>query len=86
MDELRNLPDGERIDWSATASKYNIPQKNGGQILKALAEERGIDVSKQDQQLYHAREDARNASLEEKFQSDRRACNLYDRSQQFMSR
>ena len=36
-DELRNLPDGERISWIAMARKYNIPQKNGGQILKQLA-------------------------------------------------
>ena len=50
MDELRNLPDGEKINWSAMARKYNIPQKNGGQILKALANEKGIDVSKLDQQ------------------------------------
>ena len=46
MDEL---PDGEKINWSAMARKY-IPQNNGGQILKALANEKGIDVSKQDQQ------------------------------------
>ena len=49
MDKLRNLPDGERINWSAMARKY-IPQKNGGQILKQLALDRGIDVSNLDQQ------------------------------------
>ena len=50
MEELRNLPNGEKINWSAMARKYNIQQKNGGQILKELAEEKGIDVSKLDQQ------------------------------------
>ena len=49
MDEIRNLPDGERINWSALARKYNVPQKNGGQILKQLAEHRGIDMSNLDQ-------------------------------------
>ena len=29
MDELKNLPEGERINWSAMARKYHIPQKNG---------------------------------------------------------
>ena len=29
MDELRNLPDGEKINRSAMARKYNIQQKNG---------------------------------------------------------
>ncbi len=50
MDELRSLPDGERVNWSALARKYNIPQKNGGQILKELTESRGIDVSNLDQE------------------------------------
>lgn len=49
MDELKTLPEGERINWSAMARKYHVPQKNGGQILKETAEERGIDVSKLDQ-------------------------------------
>ena len=50
MNEIRSLPDSERINWSAMARKYNIPQKNGGQILKELAEDRGIDMSNLDQQ------------------------------------
>ena len=49
MDELKTLPEGDRINWSAMARKYHIPQKNGGQILKETAEGRGIDVSKLDQ-------------------------------------
>ena len=50
MDELRNLPEGETINWSALARKHSIPQKNGGQILKQIAEDRGIDMSKVHQQ------------------------------------
>ena len=50
MDELINLPDGDRLNWSALARKYHVPQKNGGQILKEIAEERGIDVRALDQQ------------------------------------
>ena len=49
MDELKTLSEGERINWSAMARKYHIPQKNGGKILKDTAEERGIDISKLDQ-------------------------------------
>ena len=49
MDEIRNSPDGERINWSALARKYNVPQKNGRQILKQHAEDRGIDMSNLDQ-------------------------------------
>ena len=48
IDELQSLPEGETINWSAIARKYNATQKNGGQILKGIAEKRGIDVSKLD--------------------------------------
>jgi hypothetical protein len=44
MSELESFPEDQIINWSAMARKYNIPQKNGGQILKAVAEKRGVDV------------------------------------------
>ena len=34
MTELENFPPNEKINWSAMARKYEIPQKNGGQVLK----------------------------------------------------
>ena len=48
MLELESFPNDQIINWSAMARKYNIPQKNGGQILKTVAEKRGIDVSRLD--------------------------------------
>lgn len=45
MSELRALPDGETVNWSAFARKFNIVQKNGGQIVKEVATKQGIDVS-----------------------------------------
>lgn len=48
MSELESFPEDQIINWSAMARKYSIPQKNGGQILKTVAEKRGIDVSRLD--------------------------------------
>ena len=43
IDELQRLPEGEIVNWSAIARKYNATQKNGGQILNCIAEKQGID-------------------------------------------
>ena len=48
MEELENFPEDSIINWSAMARKYEIPQKNGGQILKETAQKHNIDVSKLD--------------------------------------
>ena len=48
MEELENFPEDRIIYWSAMARKYEIPQKNGGQILKETAQKHNIDVSKLD--------------------------------------
>ena len=48
MEELENFPEDSTINWSAMARKYEIPQKNGGQILKETAQKHNIDVSKLD--------------------------------------
>lgn len=48
MEELENFPEDSIIYWSAMARKYEIPQKNGGQILKETAQKHNIDVSKLD--------------------------------------
>ena len=45
MAELENFPHGEKINWSAMAKKYEIPQKNAGQVLKETASKHGIEVS-----------------------------------------
>ena len=42
---LRELPRGTKIVWSTVAQKFSIPDKNAGQVLKALASNHGIDVS-----------------------------------------
>ena len=34
IEELQSLPEGETVNWSAIARKYNATQKNGGQILE----------------------------------------------------
>ena len=52
MSELEYFPDDQIINWSAMARKYNIPQKNAGQILKTVAEKRDIDVSRLDKRQY----------------------------------
>ena len=36
VSELENLPP-QKINWSATAKKYNIPGRNAGHILKEMA-------------------------------------------------
>ena len=46
--ELQSFPEDETINWSQMARKYSIPQKNGGQVLKEVAKQRGIDVDKLD--------------------------------------
>ena len=48
MEELENFPEDSIINWSAMARKYEIPQKNGGQILKEIAQKHNIDVAKLD--------------------------------------
>ena len=48
MSEVESFPEDQIINWSAMARKYNILQENGGQILKTVAEKRGIDVSRLD--------------------------------------
>ena len=51
MSELESFPHDQIINWSAMARKYNIPQTNGGQILKTVAEKRHIDVSRLDKRI-----------------------------------
>ena len=38
----------EVINWTAMARRYQIPHKNGGQVLKETAQKHGIDVGKLD--------------------------------------
>ena len=42
--QLKNLPQGQIINWSALARKFNIPGRNNGQVVKEFAVENGIDV------------------------------------------
>ena len=44
----QTFPQSETINWSKMARKYSIPHKNGGQVLKQVANRRGIDVSRLD--------------------------------------
>jgi len=45
---LKTFPEDSIINWSAMARKYEIPQKNGGHILKETAQKHNINVSKLD--------------------------------------
>ena len=45
---LTNWPEGGRINWSLVAREHGILAKNGGQIVKELAKEKGIDTTKLD--------------------------------------
>lgn len=42
---LTNWPEGGRINWSLVA-EHGISAKNGGQIVKEFAKEKGIDTTK----------------------------------------
>ena len=48
MTTLQNFPKNEKINWSSMARSFNIPQRNGGQVLKEVAQKHGIDTSKLD--------------------------------------
>jgi len=34
IEELENFPEDEVINWTAMARRYQMPYKNGGQVLK----------------------------------------------------
>ena len=41
---LRAHPSGQKINWSEAARTIEIPNKNGGQVLKEFAKDKGFDV------------------------------------------
>jgi len=41
----REWPQDQGINWSEVARKHNVPERNGGQIVKTIAEKCGVDVS-----------------------------------------
>ena len=43
--EMREWPQDQGVNWSEVARKHNLPGKNGGQIMKTIAEKCGVDVS-----------------------------------------
>ena len=43
--EMREWPQNQGVNWSEVARKHNVPGKNGGQIMKTIAEMCGVDVS-----------------------------------------
>ena len=45
VSELENFPPNQKINWSATARKYNISRKNAGQILKEMAKKHKINAT-----------------------------------------
>ena len=49
VSELENFPPNLKINWSATARKYNISGKNAGQILKEMAKKHKINTTTLDQ-------------------------------------
>ena len=49
MLELKNCPSNEIFNWSSMAQKYDIPQKNTGQVLKETAVKHGIDTCRLEQ-------------------------------------
>ena len=48
LDNLREWPQDQRMNWSKFAREHGIPGKNGGQVIKEYAENHGIDVVKID--------------------------------------
>lgn len=42
METLKSFPENKKINWSDRARKFNVPQKNGGQVLKETAQKDGI--------------------------------------------
>lgn len=44
MEELQNFPKTEKINWSSMARRFNVQQKNPGQVLKEVAQKHGIDT------------------------------------------
>ena len=46
IESLKDFPEKETINWTATAKKHGATQSNAGQILKEAAIKRGIDVQK----------------------------------------
>lgn len=46
--EINAWPQGKRINWSEVACNQGITAKNGGQIVKELARENGMNVSAMD--------------------------------------
>ena len=45
IETLKNVSPLEKINWSSMARQFNIPQKNGGQVLKEMAQKHGIDTA-----------------------------------------
>ena len=46
LQDLRNFPTNTKINWSKFAREHGISNKNGGQIVKELAANDGIEVLK----------------------------------------
>ena len=46
LHDLRQFPDNTKINWSEFARSHGVTNKNGGQIIKEIALDEGIDVLK----------------------------------------
>ena len=44
MEELENYPPNQKINWSEVAHRYQIPNRNAGQVLKEMAKKHGINT------------------------------------------
>lgn len=49
LNELREWPEGVRINWSEFARRHNVPGRNAGQVVKEFAKRHSIDTFTLDQ-------------------------------------
>ena len=44
--EVQMWPESQQMNWSEIARCHNVPGRNGGQIVKTIVQENGVDVSR----------------------------------------
>ena len=75
---LTNWPDSVKINWTQVAREHGISAKNGGQVVKEFAKERGIDTENLDNTKERVRMRAKKLKMPQNCRSYKRRLGKHD--------
>ena len=46
VEEVQKWPENQHMNWTEIARRHNVPGRNGGQIVKTIVQDNGVDISR----------------------------------------